>query len=118
MADTNNDNDERSVRSSTPPLNPDKILEMDALEELLRAESIQHIDAAWRAQRRMLRSCLQPDDAEGDAKRTGHVQHDQGKEEVMNEVKPSKRSIEGEGTDGRVEKIARIVPNTAADFER
>ena len=97
MADTNNDNDERtSVRSSTPPLKPAKILEMDVLEELLRAESMQHIDAAWRAQRRLMRSCLRPDDAQciGD-----HVEQ-KGEEEATKDPKSSKRAIEGEGIDG------------------
>jgi hypothetical protein len=47
-------------RSNTPPLQPDKVLEADALEELLRQETLRQIEAAWKAQRRLMQSCIAP----------------------------------------------------------
>jgi len=54
----NNDNQEAVLGSGTPPLQPDKVLETEALEELLRQETLRQIEAAWKAQRRLMQSCL------------------------------------------------------------
>ena len=95
MAEVNgNNDDERRERSSTPPLEPIKILEMDVLEQLLRAEAQQHIDAAWRAQRRLMRSCLRPDDEQHSLCIDDVNQKD--KDLVMREENLNKRSVEGE----------------------
>lgn len=48
------------TRSNTPPLQADKVLEVDALEELLRQETLRHIEAAWKAQRRLMQACIAP----------------------------------------------------------
>ena len=42
----------------TPSLDPDELQESDALEELLRQETMRHLDAAWAAYRRLLMTCL------------------------------------------------------------
>jgi hypothetical protein len=47
-------------RSSTPPLQPDKVLEVEVLEELLKQETLRQIEAAWKAQRRLMQSCIAP----------------------------------------------------------
>lgn len=44
----------------TPPLDPVivQLEESDALEELLRRETLRHLAAAWAAHRRVLMACL------------------------------------------------------------
>lgn len=109
MADVNgNDDDERRDRSSTPPLEPVKILEMEVLEQLLRAEALQHIDAAWSAQRRLMRSCLRPDDEQHGMRIDDVKQKD--KDLVTREANLNKRAIEGEGVDDAGDDDALLVP--------
>ena len=97
MADINKNNDERTCFSSSQR----KVLEMDVLEELLRAESMQHIDAAWRAQRRLMRSCIRPDDADIEK---------MGTEDATKEPTWSNRADQGD--------VSRnILFKTAADFK-
>ena len=48
-------------RTSTSPLHSssvDQIRETEALEELIRKETIRHLEAAWKAQRRLARACF------------------------------------------------------------
>jgi hypothetical protein len=57
MNDNHADEGNRSGMG-TPSLAPDELQESDALEELLRHETLRHLDAAWAAYRRLLMTCL------------------------------------------------------------
>ena len=91
MADANYD----SNGSNTPPLQPDKVLEVEALEELLREETIRHIEAAWRAQRRLMQACLKPDEK---------------KDDEVEEASPSERESEEDSDDEDEVSIVAIKP--------
>jgi hypothetical protein len=43
--------------ASTPPAEPDRTLEIDILEHLLRQETLRQIEAAWKAERRIVKAC-------------------------------------------------------------
>jgi hypothetical protein len=94
MADTNHD----SNGSNTPPLQPDKVLEVEALEELLREEALRHIEAAWRAQRRLMQACLKPD------------KPDEKKDDEVEEASPSERESEEDSDDEDEVSIVAIKP--------
>ena len=81
MANVDNNTD----GSSTPPLQPDQILQAEALEELVREETLRHIDAAWQAQRRLMQACLRPDDEPKKASAP-----EAGQEEFVNDATPGK----------------------------
>lgn len=77
--------DDNTDGSSTPPLQPDEILQAEALEELVREETLRHIDAAWQAQRRLMQACLRPDDEQKEASPPEPQQ-----EEFGNDASPGK----------------------------
>mmetsp|Transcript_18534 Transcript_18534/g.28608 ORF Transcript_18534/g.28608 Transcript_18534/m.28608 type:complete len:89 (+) Transcript_18534:203-469(+) len=57
-----NDNTNRTISDDAPPpLSSEEIPSpeaAEALEEMIREETLRHLEAAWEAQRRLARSCF------------------------------------------------------------